>query len=288
MTDYSILRDQWGRPFVSQDGGPLIFEGKKKTPTNAVGYMRVSTLAGVLDDKQNLAPWKAALAMAGMVRERAIYAQVASLVAKHRDPWNQAKTQMKQLVERAQLASSSDDGSGQGTAFHEFTEVEDAGGSLDFMPVEYVPWMDCYRGVMQDFEVIAAEKFVVVDELQAAGSFDKLLRHKPTGRVYIGDLKSGKSDPDYPLKAKIQFASYSRGQYYDQETGERTPIHPDLDQSTAIMIHVPIRSGKPSAEVYAVDIESGWEYAKLAVQVDKARKANKKSLNVFGADSRAA
>lgn len=272
MTDYSVVRDQWGRPFVTTDGQPLKFEGKKKTPVNAVGYTRVSTIAGALDDKSNLGDWLAAQTAVGLIREKSVAAQVASLVSKYKDPWSQAKTQMKQLVSRAQTAASSDDGSGKGTAFHEFTEIVDAGGEPEFMPEEFKPWMDCYRDVMSDYEVLAAEEFVVVDELQAAGSFDKLLRHKRSGRVQIGDLKTGASDPRYPLKAAIQFAAYAHGQRYDQVSGGREVLHADLDLSEAVLIHVPIRGKSPSAAAYSVDIGSGWEFAKLAVLVREARK----------------
>ncbi|NKS98823.1 hypothetical protein GS498_20950 [Rhodococcus hoagii] len=145
-------------------------------------------------------------------------------VSKHQDPWRSAKTQMKQLVARAQIAASSDDGSGKGTAFHEFTEIVDAGMEPEFMPPEFKPWMDCYRRVMDEYEVLLAEGFVAVDELQAAGSFDKLLRHRKTGRIQIGDLKTGASDPSYPLKAAIQFAAYAHGELYDQESGKRTVL----------------------------------------------------------------
>lgn len=279
MTDYSVVRDQWGRPFVTTDGGPLQFKEGRKTPTNAVGYTRVSTLAGVLDDKENLAPWKAAMTAIGVVREPSVYAQLGSLMSKHKDPWNSAKYQMKQLVERAQQAASSDDGSGKGTAFHEFTEVVDEGRWPEFLPPALEPWLTAYAERIAEYDILLAEGFVVVDELQAAGSFDKLMRHKETGVIRIGDLKSGKSDPMYPMKAMIQFAAYAHGELYDQSTGDRKPVHPDIDLKEALLIHAPIRSELDAyCKVYPVDIEAGWEYAKLAVKVSAARKATKKAL----------
>lgn len=186
---------------------------------------------------------------------------------------------MKQLVERAQTAASSDDGSGKGTAFHELTEVVDAGKWPQFIPPGMEPWLEAYAKRMEDYTVLLAEGFVVVDELQAAGSFDKLLQCKRTGEIRIGDLKSGKSDPAFPMKAMIQFAAYAHGELYDQETGERKPIHPEISLKRADMIHVPIRSSEdPRCDVYPVDIEKGWEYAKLAVQVKAARSDTRKAL----------
>ncbi|OZD23861.1 hypothetical protein CH253_08370 [Rhodococcus sp. 06-156-3C] len=281
MTDYNVIRDRWGRPFVSQDGGPLIFPKGRKTPSNAVGYSRVSTLAGTLDDKSNLADWKAAQTAIGVVRERSVFAQLASLVSKHRDPWAEAKTQMKQLVARAQTAASSDDGSGKGTAFHEFTEVVDAGKWPEYLPYEFAAWLEEYRELMRDWEVLEAEPFLVVDELKVAGSMDKLMRHKTFGDVVAGDLKTGASDPKYPLKVEIQVACHAHGQKYDQATGERTPLHPDVDLSHGVLIHVPVRGRKPEARMYPLNLERGWEAAKLAVQVQEMRKEGKTALEAM-------
>lgn len=281
MTDHTVKRDQWGRPWVSQDGGPLKFEGRRKTPTNAVGYSRVSTLAGTLDDKESLAPWKAATAMIGVVRERSIHAQVASLVSKHRDPWREAKTQMKQLAKRAQEAASSDDGSGLGTSFHEFTEVLDLGRWPEFMPEMFRPFAEAYLEAMQEWEVIGAEPFVVNDELKVAGSMDKLLRHKRFGTIAGGDLKTGASDPFHPLKVEIQVATYVNSERYDQETGKRSPIHPDIDLDHGLLIHVPVRGKASDTALYPLNLERGWEAAKLAVRVRDLRKETSKPLEAL-------
>jgi hypothetical protein len=128
---------------------------------------------------------------------------------------------------------------------------------------------------MVGWEVLDAETFVVVDEVQAAGSMDRLLRHKATGRVVAADIKSGKSDPDYPLKVTIQTAMYAHGERYDQETGERLPLHPDVDLDHGLLIHVPIRTGRPRAALYPLDLVRGWELAQMAVRVRDARKMAK-------------
>ena len=52
--------------------------------------------------------------------------------------------------------------------------------------------LDAYREATQGFEVLDIECFVVNDELQAAGTFDRLYRC-PDGRVRVADLKTGKS-----------------------------------------------------------------------------------------------
>ena len=78
-----MIRDRWGRPYVSNDGGPLKFVKGKATPVNAEGYTRVSTLAGTLDDKSGILEWSAANAMIGMIKDPSIAAQVGSLASKY-------------------------------------------------------------------------------------------------------------------------------------------------------------------------------------------------------------
>lgn len=273
MTDYTVSRDRWGRPYITTDGGPLQFKKGRVSPINAEGYTRVSTLAGALDDKSGLIDWAAANAMVGMVRDRSIAAQVGSLASKHADPWNvpEGKTALKQLVERAKSTGGGDEAASLGTAVHEFTEVIDKGEWPEFAPPELVGWLHAYREAMEPYELLDAEPFVVNDELKCAGSMDKLLR-VPDGRVVAADLKTGKHDPNYAGKVTLQVACYANSLKYDQETGVRTPLHDDIDLSTGLLIHMPIRSGKPpKVTVYELDLVKGMEMARLAVAVREAR-----------------
>ena len=274
MTDYSVSRNQWGQPYVSTDGLPLQYEKGRKTPTNAVGYTRVSTLAGVLDDKSGLVQWAAANAAVGVVRDRAVFAQLSHLASAYRDPWADpiAKKQLKPLVERAQQSAGSDDASGLGTAFHGLTELIDAGQTPEFMPEQFVPWVAKYKEALTDWEVLDSEPFVVCDELQTAGSLDRLLRHRETGQVVVADIKTGKSDPQFPLKVSLQVALYAHSERYDQATGKRTPLHPDIDLTAGVLIHAPVRSARPRCTLYPLDLTAGWELAKLAVRVRELRK----------------
>ena len=273
MTDLSVIRDRWGRPYVSNDGGPLKFVKGKSTPVNAEGYTRVSTLAGALDDKSNLGEWLAANAMVGMVKDPSIASQIGSLTSKYGDPWYapEGKKALKPLIKRAQEAGGSDRASGMGTSLHEFTEVIDEGRWPEYAPAELIPWLHAYKERMAEFECLGMELFVVNDELKTAGSFDRLWR-MPDGRVVVADLKSGRSDPQYPAKVQIQVATYANSVRYDQVTGERSPLHEDLDVTKGLLVHAPILGGgKPEVKVYELDLVRGMELARLAVQVREAR-----------------
>ena len=273
MTDHSVMRDRWGRPYVSNDGGPLRYAKGRSTPVNAEGYTRVSTLSGALDDKSSLIDWAAANAMVGMVKDPSIASQIGSLASKYGDPWYapEGKKALKPLIKRAQEAGGSDRASGMGTSLHEFTEVIDEGRWPEYAPAELIPWLHAYKERMAEYECLGMELFVVNDELKTAGSFDRLWR-VPDGRVVVSDLKSGRSDPQYPTKVQIQVATYANSVRYNQATGERSPLHEDLDVTEGLLVHAPILGGgKPEVKVYPLDLVRGLELARLAVQVREAR-----------------
>jgi hypothetical protein len=274
MTDYSIVRDYYDRPLVTTDGGPLRYEAGRKTPVNAEPYTRISTLSGALDDKGGLVDWSAARAMIGLAKSDSIHAQVAHLVSAYSDPWAvpSAKKPLKDLVRKAQELGGSDDAAGLGTAFHGLTEVLDGGDAPSFIPRQLADWLRAYAEAMSNWEPVHIEPFVVCDELKTAGSPDRYLRNRTTGEVFAADIKSGTSEPDFPMKVTIQVAIAAHAELYNQETGERTPI--ECSQERGVLIHAPIRGGGvPRVDVYDnLDLVEGWRLAKLAVQVREARK----------------
>lgn len=273
MTDYSIVRDYWERPFVTSDGGPLRFEKGRKSPINAEAYTRISTLAGALDDKGGLIDWSSARAMIGTVKSAAISAQLAHLISAHEDPWaaEEGKKPLKALVKRAQELGGSEDAAGLGTAFHGLCEQLDKTGAMpEYVPRHLIPWVEARQAALAEWEPLHIEPFVVCDELRAAGSPDRYLRHKLTGLVVCADDKTGTSEPDFGLKVTVQVAIGSRAVLYDQSTGNRTPI--ECAQNVGLMIHTPIRDTVPRSDLYVLDLNVGWRLANLAVEVREARK----------------
>jgi hypothetical protein len=111
--------------------------------------------------------------------------------------------------------------------------------------------------------MLDVETFVVCDEATAAGTFDRLVRC-PDGRVRVADLKSGKSEADYPLATSIQLSVYAHGKRYDPDSGARADLHPDLDDTQGLLIHLPPKGG---CRVIALDLDKGWRAALLAAQV---------------------
>lgn len=285
ITDHSIVRDFYDRPFVTQNDEPLRYVKGRKSPVNAEAYTRISTLAGILDSKDGLIDWAAARALIGLVKQDlearkrncdgAIYAQIAHLISAFSDPWKVAegKKPLKELVRKAKEIGGSEDASGSGTAAHGIWECIDKGITPEYIPRGLGAWTEARMKALEDFEPVLVEPFIVVDSIKAAGSPDRYLRHKSTGIVYAADDKTGTDEPKYPRKVKIQVAIASRGVLYDQSTGNRTPI--ECDQGRGILIHTPIQTEKPRCDLYWLDLAEGWADAELAAQNRDRRNQSK-------------
>lgn len=269
---------------MSTDGLPLDWgddDNPLDKPRNAELYERTSNIAGFLDNKENLCPCFQAQAVFGICTQRtpALIAQFRALASEFADPWTEAKEEVKDLLRQARRLGGEETKSGLGTGIHRYCHLRDIGADINYPTLKMVEWLDAYSEQMAQFEVLDAERFVVNDEIKAAGSYDRLLRDRNTGEILIGDIKSGASDADFALKATVQTAIYANSIKYDQGTGQREPLNCSLTR--AVLIHVPFNGGgEPRCNIYDLDIVEGWRLAKLAVQLPAARrmKVGKKQL----------
>lgn len=282
MTDFEIRRGPWGKPWITRDYGPLDWPEEAEKPLNGFLYERPSTISGNLDTKENLSPYHQCQAIVGMMRDRALAVQFKALCSEHFDPWTSAKKEVKDLLKQARAAGGEDFKSGMGSGFHRYSVLADKGEEFSYPTAEFEPWLNCYTEAMERFEVLDWEGFSVCDDLEdpggpgdmrTAGNWDKLVRDRETGETMIADLKTGRQDNEYAMKIHIQLALYVKGCRYDQETGRRWPIHPELSLSKGLLIHVPFQGGgAPSCDIYPVDLVEGWRLAQLSVDITAARK----------------
>ena len=258
MTEFT--RDRWGRPLIPPPGGG-----------DTQPYTRVSTLAKALDDTSNLMDWKARLTAVGLAKEPSLLDRVTSLVNLHPDPVRDARRDLNGIVRSAGDAAGGKRAADTGTSLHEFTQVIDSGAKLTITPARWQAHLDVYRRATAGLSMLECETFVVNDEVRAAGTFDRLVR-LPDGRVVVGDVKTGRSDPDYPLAVATQVATYANGKRCDLE-GTRSPIHPDLDLTTGLLIHLPSSADNPRCTLHLLDLRVGWKAARLATEVRAMRGA---------------
>lgn len=247
-----VPRDRWKRPEIIPPGG-----GER------VAYTRVSTLAKTLDDLNQLMKWKQRKTLEGVLVRPDLLTRAAGTIA-NGDPdtdWP-TKKELNDICSEATEAAGSSKGSSAGTGLHALTEAIDRGEEPPYVPAQDAWRLDAYRRATADegYKALGAELFVVNDGVRAAGTFDRLWQC-PDGRVRIGDLKTGKSEADYPLATTVQLAIYANALFYDPDTGERWNIHDDLDLSTGLLVHMPPNGG---CKVIPLDLTKGWEAAQVA------------------------
>ncbi len=256
-TTTELARDRWGRPLITPPEGGA--------PT---GYTRVSALAKALDDLNNLMAWKCRKTAEGLIRRPDLLTFISGALA-NGDPDTDLPTKraLNDAVKQAMEAAGSSKGATAGTGFHSLTEAIDRGNDPLFISPADAVRLDAYRAATAGLEMLDVECFIVNDTVRAAGTFDRLVR-LPDGAVVVADLKSGKSEADYPFATTVQIATYANGNRYDPETGARSPLHADLDTTRGLLIHLPPSGG---CALYLLDLGVGWEAAQLAVRVRDLR-----------------
>ena len=242
MNDFQ--RDRWGRPLIDCDG-------------ELKPYTRVSTLAKSLDNGEALTVWKQRMTAIGLSSRADLRALVQAAKPEDTRAVDQA---VKQAVEAAQAQAAAN----VGTALHSLTERVDDGELGSLTVDEWIMAdLNAYAQAMQGIRIIAKEIFVVVDDVQAAGTFDRLV--EIDGRVYVADIKTGQHEPKYPHGVSLQIAMYSRGWTYTADKGRLVDLREHVDQDRGVLIWLP--SGKAKCELHWLDIAQGWEMAKTAARV---------------------
>lgn len=229
-------------------------EGGKPIP-----YTRASSLGSTLEDPYNLIRWQKRNVATGL----SLRPDLLMLVSAYRN----SKKQLDKVVEQAEEAGGATAAANVGTALHAICERIDRGEDPGPIPQQYQADIAAYQAAVTKnrLKVLAQEQFVACDELKTAGTFDKI--YEVDGRRYIGDLKTGQGVDLGALKYAVQFATYSRGLLYDWQAVTRTRL--DVDQSRAILIHLPAGTGKCHGKW--VNLHDGWDLAALAAMVRDAR-----------------
>lgn len=257
----AIRRDQWGRYVVVGPGG-----GKPK------GYTRATTVAKTLDDGGGLIPWKATIAMTGMMRRPGLRGRFEALMSEHPGPgpWygsEDSKAKAKKLVEECAEAGGASDRADVGTALHAMVEQINRGVDPHVSQDSTRADLDAYlattaaAGITFDRNLI--EAVVVDDTNEVAGTADMLHAHVPGLGDLCADLKTG-ADLKYSWQSiAVQLAIYAGADaVYHQGfnadgSDDRRQQMPSISQDHALVIHLP--AGEARCTLYVVDIATGRE-----------------------------
>lgn len=235
--------------------GQYVIDGKS--------YQRVTTLAGLMENRHNLERWGKRGVGRGLTLRPDILAAIAACP-------DDDKQRLDHLCEQALEAASASAGANLGTALHEMTARVDRGE--DFRPLP--PWdtdIKAYRDLLERARIGICEAWIeqtcVIPELGVAGTFDRIVEVKD--RLYIADLKTGKT-LDYGWCAiAIQLACYAHAERIWDWEHQAANVMPEVDQKRALVVHLPAGTGQ--ATLHVVDIEAGWEAARQATWVREWR-----------------
>lgn len=246
-----LLRDQWKRPIVHPADG-----------SKPRGYVRVSTMAEALSDSYGLNRWQQGNIVKTLAKrpDLVLAAQVAT-----------TKQEVYEIVDAA--GSENKIEASRGTSMHTLTELLDGGHPLPpSLPENVLAMLAAYRGTMVDWEVLDTEVFVVNDKIGVGGSYDKRMRQRSTGRIVIGDLKTGQNIENFALKTCMQVGMYDASDVYDLDHNRHT-LEVDPGHTQGILIHLPWVDNPKDAECELrwLDLVTGRQAVREAVKVRALR-----------------
>jgi hypothetical protein len=270
-----IVRDRWGR-YVLPDPET----GQER------GWTRATTWAKTISDTFKLHQWQERMVAKGLAVRPDLYTLVGTI--KDDDP--DAKNKLNRICEDAKLAAGSKVGANLGTAIHNYTEQADRGIEVRGIPSTIANDIASYSEALRAHGLATKpeyiERVILNTKLGVAGRLDRIMwntmpigRWDEPGTYFIGDVKTAANIGYSWLEVAIQLAIYANADYFwNIETKTYEPM-PKLDLSEAIVMHVPVQQGY--TDLYRVDIEMGWTYAKLAGLVREAR-ADKRLASRLG------
>jgi hypothetical protein len=287
-----VPRDGWGRPLIIP-----------RTGGKPAGHTRTTTFIDCIEDKSNLIDWGKRMVLVGASKYPSLLDSARGL-----SPEDDKKA-LDALAERATNLSGANDKREKGTHLHTLSEYVDRGEPLPpGTSGADLADMAAYMMETVSLTVHAVEQFVVVNELKVAGTFDRMYEYagpdpygNPIDGLFIGDLKTG-SVRYGALKMAMQLAIYSRGERYDYsrfpiDTQDKKALAawkkaevsavdaeqayadlPPVNRDWGIIVHLP--AGQAECKLYWVDLNMGWEAAKLALQI-RAMRSTKNAMRPF-------
>jgi hypothetical protein len=247
-------------------------------------YSRCTSFVSVLDDTTQLQAWKLRITLTGLGVDHALLAELDRTDPDDKDALNS-------IAERAFEVGDGHAKAQKGTDLHTLTEYVDKGWPLPASLTDYetgqerpvtlqdradlAAWLRVAESL--DWVTLGAECFVVQDEYQIGGTYDRRVWLKAwvceCGKPLILDLKTGRIDYGAGKIAQ-QLAVYANSKDYDPATGERA--NQDVCTHFGIVVHLPQGTGE--ATVHVVDLVAGWEAVNLSSQVREHRRMSREMI----------
>jgi hypothetical protein len=216
----------------------------------------VTSVASYPDNRYNLELWGKRMEALGFIARP----DLLEAIAAHHDDKHQVDKYIDDAIEAAKASA----GANRGVAAHRITERFDLGEEIlttDLSVYVVNSWQAALDAA--DLEVIPeyVERIVVDPDHRICGRFDRILRNRTTGVLYIADVKGGERALRFPHPIACQCAMYANfpliAAPIPDSGGETTDFQPmpDVDKDWGYIFHLP-ESGE--AAVAKVNIADGW------------------------------
>jgi len=263
-----VCRDRWTKPLIKPPGG-----------AKPVAYFRATKFVDVVEDRYNLERWQMRHVAVGLATAPDLLLKIATVDIDDRDILND-------LCQQALSEAKANDKRDRGTLLHSYSEIVDAGGSLpDDATDEDRSAVMAYVQATTCLTHLHTESLTVVDDLKVAGTPDRISHYVgpgPDGKTpvdwnIIVDLKSG--DMNFgQLKTAGQLALYSRAQFIDPSTWERSPL-PDVRQDWGLVVD--LDAEQSTCELRWLDLILGWSVVEEAARIRALRRLDRTAFRPF-------
>jgi hypothetical protein len=260
-----------------------IVRGRYKLPDPDTGkeraFSRASTIAKTIANTYMLDLWNERNIVLGMGRRPDLVTLAGTLTDDEKD-----KNALNDVASKAKDTAGAHAGAYHGTAVHNLVECADRGEDLPKgTSKDNVRTVQTYQEALQEYSAVVLpnmiERVVLCRELDIAGRLDRILKLdlEKVGRPLtepahvIGDLKTQKTMDFGALDIAMQLAIYSRADLmWNEDTGQWEEIQLNIRQDFGMVMHLP--STDTIGVLYLINLDQGWEYVKLAMDVREARK----------------
>lgn len=243
------------------DLDPITRNGYGQPVIDGVTYNRPSSIKDAIEDTHGLRVWDKRMVAFGL-------ADRPDLLEKLQDANREDKSTVNRLCEAAAKAGGSMVRAELGTTIHKVLELSWFDESYQ-APEQFTELVGAVHDQLRrcGIEPVAdsAERFVINEQHQVAGTFDLLVTDGT--ELFVADIKTGSVDYS-SIGFACQLACYANADwFYDGYT--RTPMW-EVSKSTGVIIHADPDTNR--CDLYWLDLEAGAQALELAIEVREIRK----------------
>ena len=243
------------------DLDPINRNGYGQPVIDGVTYNRPSSMKDAIEDTYGLRVWDKRMVSFGLADRPDLYSKLC-------DVDREDKSTVNRLCEAAAVAGGSKTKAELGTLIHKVLELS---------------WFDDTYKPPEQFAMLvgavheqlrrcglkpvadSAERFVINEEHQVAGTFDLLVTDGTD--MFVADIKTGSVDYS-TIGFACQLACYANADWF-YDGYARTPMW-EVSKSTGVIIHA--NPDDSRCDLYWLDLEVGAQALDLAIEVREIRK----------------